>query len=557
MIGAAALVVAMMAQTLAEGPSPAPLVVKPPVVQDTQSAWRPYFIVRVENDSLPGAGGDDSYTQGLEVRVVRRTPWPVLPRLVNAFWGDGANDDLENWSTLVVGQTMLTPHNIITYTPDPRDRRAAAFLYAGFESARFKYSEPDGDGAELLTVGLYGGMMGPVALGRDLQSGFHILRKNRMSKPWVVNQIGNQPQVNALMTRSTVVSRLATVSESPAGDTRETVYADLTARMEMSLGTTQTYVGYGGIVRLGRGFSGLPAGVIAYSAVRERSDHRIGAALIGGAKVRLIGRNAFITGVFGEPTGLRPERAVVDLTYGAEVLVVGWRISYLVSHRSAEFHPLPDELPTKHKYVALNVSREEDWPLPVRQGLAALARNTRVNLRFGRAANGTVDPVYPAHHRPALAASLGVEHSLFGGRFSLGLEQSGTTREAGPPAPGSQEHTDLFLIANALTLGWEPTSPTSRHKVQLRAGGGSGLAKFQRTPDTGALLEPEPVNVVERGRSLVAGVRYGFRLGRPLSLTADVMLARLTAAGQLVRRATFVTATFGVQIHPWGRDSGR
>jgi len=512
------------------------------------ATWQPQFSFHFENDSLPGAGTDDSYTQGLELRVRRGEGWRLLEPLLRTLWTKEPNDMFERTASAVLGQTILTPHNVITYTPSRRDRPFAGFLYAGIEASRIreeKFPVNEGTpeertlGRERLSVVATLGVVGPLAGGRDAQSGVHILRENRMAKGWLVSQLGNQPQINIRLVRDRMPVRIAD-------------NADFTVTEEVTLGTTQTYAGIGGTARIGRGLSSFPSGVIAYSS-SSTPLRRFELAAQASARWRFMAHNAFVGGLLGRPGGLKTERSVVDLGAGVEARWKAWRFSYMVVRRTKEFSPLPPGVPEKHRFVALNLSREH-WSEDPSECLDWLKDGLRFNFRLGRASS-SVAPAFHAAHTPPLAAGLGIEHSLGSGRFSVGYETTSTAREAGPPTPGQPTHEDLFLIAKAVTVGWEPTRVTSRHKLQIRAGGGLATAKLQITPDTGALLEPEPVDIIEKGRSLVAGARYSYRLGRPLSLTADVTAARLLVNRQIVRRADFVGFALGVQIHPWDRDA--
>lgn len=531
------LSVALLANSVAAAAAP-----------QTSATWQPQFSFHFENDSLPGAGTDDSYTQGLELRVRRGEGWRLIEPLLRPLWTKDPNDIFERTGSAILGQTILTPHNVITYAPSRIDRPFAGFLYAGIEASRIREDpvlvnegtpEERTLGRERLSAIATLGIVGPLAGGRDAQSGVHILRENRMAKGWLVSQLGNQPQFNIRLVREVMPLRIAD-------------NVDVTAMQEVTLGTTQTYAGLGGTVRIGRGLSSFPAGVIAYSA-SSTPRKRLEITAQASVRWRLMAHNAFVGGLLGRPGDLKTERSVVDLGGGFEARWKAWRFSHMVVRRTQEFSPLPPGVPKKHRFVALNVSREH-WSEEPSERFDWLKDGLRLNFRLGRASS-SVSPAFPAAHTPPLAAGLGIEHSLWSGRFSVGYETTSTGREPGPPAPGQLTHDDLFLIAKALTVGWEPTRVTSRHKLQIRTGGGFATAKLQTTPDTGALLEPEPVNIIEQGRSLVAGVRYSYRLGRPLSLTADATAARLLVNRQLVRRADFFSFTLGVQIHPWDRDT--
>jgi lipid A 3-O-deacylase len=539
------LSVAILAQAAA---GYVPAIVPPPATMQTGATWEKNFTLHFENDSLPGAGGDDSYTQGLELRVRRGEQWRLLEPVLKRLWTKEGADQFERAATGVLGQTMLTPLNVITYSPSPADRPFAGFLYAGIEASRIR-EEPVVLRAgtprqktlrrERLSVSAVVGIIGPWAGARDTQSGVHILRENRMAKGWLTSQLGTQPQLNLRGSREVIPFRI-----------RDNV--DLTVLNEIVLGTTQTYAGAGATLRIGRALSSFPSGVIAYSAMGTPAKH-FEFGLVGSARARFMAHNAFVGGLIASPTGLKTERGVIDLNAGVEARWKAWRLSYLVARRSKEFSPLPAGVPDRHRFVALNLSRE-NWGEDATERLQWLKDGMRLNFRLGRGGS-RVSPSYIEDHTPSLAASMGLEHSLFRGRFSVGYETTATTREGGPPAAGQTTHSDLFLFAKAFTAGWEPTRTTSRHKLQIRAGGGWAVAKHQVIPDTGSIIEPKPLNSAARGRSLLVGARYALRLGNPISLTADISGARLSINKALVRRADILTMTVGVQIHPWNRDA--
>lgn len=524
---------------------------------DEQSTWQPFFTAHVENDSAPGAGTDESYTQGLDIHVTRDGEWKWLSPAVSKLWnvlpgGRPADDPAENVQSFVLGQTILTPRNLITYFPSKADRPFAAFLFTGAEASRVRNTQVDSPSSSTekwrlmparLTLGVYGGMIGPSALGRDTQSGWHVLRQNRLVKGWSVDQLGNEPQLNLRLAYDHIPLRKAG-------------WADLTLSSETSLGTTQTYAGAGATVRLGYGLSTFPGTTIAYSAVPPASG-RFEFGLQGGVRARYMARNAFIEGTFSDPTTLTLERALTEVSVGFETRWQHWRLTYLIVDRSREFSPRPAEMSERHRFAALNLSREP-WDGSGDRWLPAwLTNGTRLNLRFGRGRSDTT-PERPVDPRVSLAAAQGLEHAFRIGkaRFSAAYEQSGVGREEGPPA-GRPIHTDLFLTSHALVVGFEPLPATSRHSIQLRGGGGRASIKLQTTPDTRTIIEPETDEATEGGRSLTGGLRYALRLGRPLSLVVDVTSTRLTSDTAVIRKATSTAATFGVQIHPWGREAGR
>ena len=525
----------------------------PPQPPQAASPFKPTFTLRIENDSIRPGASDDSYSQGLELRVGlnREGPFKWLP--LNWLWRVQDGDDIVEGANAQIGQTLFTPINIITYSPRPEDRPFGAFLYVGAESIRIRQNQ-----VTLLTnkkvlkprrlaMSLNVGMIGKAAGGREAQSSFHVLRENRMAKGWLVSQLPNRPQINAQLLNEHVV--LST--EEKFRETKWGSFFDLTVMEEAVLGTTQTYAGAGATVRLGRGLSGLPTGIIPFSAATSTTKAFEFSARAGG-RVRGMLHNAFISGPLGSSTGHETKRGLAEWHVGVEARWHEWRVSYIVVTRGNEIKDPAPGLPDKHKFAAITVARESTPWGAQKPGFRKIASGTRLNLRIGRART-SITPDAPVAHKPSLSASWGLEHAL-PLSFSVAWEKTGATREGGPPVGGV--HTDQFLLANAFTLAWETPSKTSRHKLQVRAGGGPALAKYQVTPDTGSLHEPEPVNTIEKGKNWLGGVRYSFRVAVPVSLTFDVARSRLTIDKAIVSRANLTSFTFGIQIHPWRRDSG-
>ena len=529
--------------------------------------FRPTFTLRVENDSIRPGASDDSYSQGLELRVglAREKPFSWLP-LNWLRWNLSKGDSFVEGANFQLGQTIFTPHNIITYFPRPEDRPFGAYLYAGLESIRVRRSlrrnnpqlNPE-DGNRVwkprrLAVSVNVGMIGKVAGGREAQSSFHVLRENRMAKGWLVTQLPNRLQINAqILNEHVVLSTEEKYLNARPGSFLERwgSFFDLTLIEEAVLGTTQTYGGVGATVRLGRGLSALPTGIISYSAAPDRTKAFEISARAGG-RMRGMLHNAYISGPIGHSTGLETKKGLAEWHVGVETRWHEWRVSYVVVTRGNEIENLAAGLPDKHKFAAINIAREtEPWG-DKKPGFRKIASGTRLNIRLGRART-SITPDAPVAHKPSLAASWGFEHAL-PWRFSVAWEKTGATREGGPPVGGV--HTDQFLLANAFTLAWETSFGTRNHTLQARAGGGPALAKYQVTPDTGTLREPKPVSTIEKGKSVLGGLRYSWRVAAPVSLIVDVARSRLTIDKAIVTRANFTSLTFGVQIHPWRRDTG-
>lgn len=543
------------------------LAATPFEAEQDKNQWQPYFTLHIENDStFPGAGTDDSYTQGLDLRVNRESKKSWLSPLVEKVWnripgsqpkGDGVVDS----TSLLIGQTIMTPHNVITYQPSRFDRPFAAYLYVGAEATRVRLHDrvslPDAKEEwrlqpARLTMGLYGGVIGPVALGRDLQSGWHVRGGNRLVKGWHT-QLDNEPQLNFRAAYDHIAARGAFLPNGVIKDLK----VDLTLSEEIAIGTTQICAGAGATLRAGFGLGTFPGTTIGISAVRSESP-KFGLGVQAGAKIRYMARNAFIEGTLYDPTDLDLNNKVTELSVGGELRWKEWRLTYLLIERSQEFSPVPGDLPTKHRFGAVNFSREPWGEGCDGQCIGTVGRilsGTRANLRFGRGSS-VVRPYHPVDPDPSLAVNIGAEYNFRPVKWvglAAAVEQAGIGREGGPPQGGV--HSDLFLTALPITIGIEPTPQNSRHKVQLRLGKGLSRAQLQTAPDTGSLREPPTTEIPEkpeRGRATLVGLRYSLQIAKPMSLVADVSRSRITSDETLVETATLTAFTFGFQLHPWG-----
>lgn len=549
----------LLLSLLAATASASPARTTPPPPQQSPGPFTEVFTLHVENDSIRPGASDNSYTQGMELRVGLKGDKPLRLLPIDWAWRISDDDQVVSGRSAQIGQTIFTPHNIITYLPRAEDRPFGAFLYVGAESVRVRRDHlyPETGGVlrpRRLVFSANVGLIGTAAGGRISQSAFHVLRENRMAKGWLVSQLPNQLQINfRLANEHIVLSTADLVNTASEGSFLKKwgSFFDLTLMEEAVLGTAQTYAGIGGTVRLGRGLSSLPNGVVAFSAADSTTKAFEISARAGG-RFRGMLRNAFISGPFGHSTGHEITRGLKEWHVGFEVRWHEWRFSYIVVTRGNEIRELAAGLPREHSFAAIGLARESGPWGAHKKEFRRIASGTRLNLRLGRAKT-SITPDGPVSHKPSLAASWGLEHAL-PLSFSIAWEKTGATREGGPPVGGV--HTDQFLLANAFTLAWETPSKTSRHKLQVRAGGGPALAKYQVTPDTGTLDEPEPVSTIEKGKNWLGGVRYSFRIAVPVSLTFDVARSRLTIDKAIVTRANFTSFTFGIQIHPWRRDSG-
>ena len=230
---------------------------------------------------------------------------------------------------LFAGQNLYTPKSIKTSQPQPFDRPWAAWLYLGGVAQRAKDNRLD-------TVEIDLGLVGPSALGREIQTGWHHLIGSPKPMGWH-NQIPNEPAF--------LVSYLAKSKHalgSAAG-----VDLEVIPHGGATIGTVMTLARAGGVVRLGRHMTGFgpdtiePGGAMLQNMRRDLEPgraHGVEWYVFAGLDHRLIAHNIFLDGtVFrdGPSVGRRPH--VYDLTAGISLRIDAVRVSVTRVRRSEEF----------------------------------------------------------------------------------------------------------------------------------------------------------------------------------------------------------------------------
>ncbi len=152
---------------------------------DPGSTWT----LQGENDvvsTTPG-GSDKYYTNGLRIGWTSGTD--LVPdfagRLARVVWGDGITR-----IGFDVSQQIYTPLDTAVAHPPLTDRPAAAYL-----AGTFSILQDKDDSRSTLAASL--GVIGPAALGRLVQNGFHELIGDAIDKSWA-SQLPNEPALELL-----------------------------------------------------------------------------------------------------------------------------------------------------------------------------------------------------------------------------------------------------------------------------------------------------------------------------------------------------------------------
>jgi len=297
-----------------------------------------------ENDKY-FAGTDHNYTNGFklsflstDLQSLTEDPVPHAIQDIALTLGRLVPPGHDYKLGLSLGQSLYTPTDTTATTYLPNDRPYAAWLYAG---ATFQvYQAPRGFAsgwraiAQLDAIEVTVGLVGPSALGRQVQNDFHDLIGADHANGWS-NQIHNEPGLNLGYERK---YRVAT------NHARDGWGADLIPHFGVSLGNVFTYANAGGEIRAGWR---LPAD-FGTNLIRPSGDsnsrRRPDWSLFGFASFdgRLVARDLTLDGnSFRASPHIGRQAWVGDLLGGLAFGTRHWQLSYSQAVRSREFRGQP------------------------------------------------------------------------------------------------------------------------------------------------------------------------------------------------------------------------
>lgn len=304
------------------------------------------FSLLEENDSLY-ADTDQHYTQGLRLSDLSpaiapqsawNAPFDLVADMSPALAQGGAVHSRR--AALFLGQSIFTPENKTLRRPDPSDRPYASWLYAGGGLLQ----ETDRRMLENLELAL--GLVGPGALGRQVQNNFHQFIGVPSARGWS-HDIQTEPGVMLSYER---LWRWSLVGDGDNG-------FDLVPQLGATVGNVMTYGAAGAMVRLGKNLRADygPARIRpALSGTDyfdgEHLDGKLGFYVFAGIQGRVVGRNIFLDGnSFRQSPSVEKETLVGDIQAGISLF---WsndlRVNFSAMRRSREFkgQPAPDLIGT-------------------------------------------------------------------------------------------------------------------------------------------------------------------------------------------------------------------
>jgi hypothetical protein len=227
------------------------------------------------------------------------------------------------------GQSIFTPKDVQRVPPDPRDRPYAGWLYTGASLIQ----ESDGRILESIEVEL--GVVGPAALGKEVQNNFHQLIGKETAKGWG-SQLQNEPGITISYNKAW---RVALLGDGTSG-------LDVVPVAGATIGNVFTYGEVGGLFRFGRNL-GVDYGPLrvrpALSGTSyfngDRLEGNFGYYFFAGTQGRVVGQNIFLDGnTFRQSASVPKKTLVADLQAGFSVFwSTAWRLDFMVDRRTEEF----------------------------------------------------------------------------------------------------------------------------------------------------------------------------------------------------------------------------
>lgn len=295
----------------------------------------PVVNLRVDNDIF--GGQDQGYSNGLQVTLVSPnlldySSDPCLPRF--AQWVSSHLSVLQPTGLEQRNMIGTFAQGIFTPTDDGRrdliedDRPYAAVILFGVG-----YNARNED--RLHTTQLQVGILGPAAMGEQVQNGVHGAMGIEKFHGWD-NQLSNEPVFRIVHERMRRVAPQA--SDSGWG-------WDAISHYGGSFGNLTTYANAGGEIRFGRnlpddfGSTPLrPAGENTAPIRESRNTYRQGAHLFVHLDARLVARDISLDGnTFRDSHSVDKREAVANIGYGVAWMFHSWKFALARYHSTREF----------------------------------------------------------------------------------------------------------------------------------------------------------------------------------------------------------------------------
>ncbi len=334
----APLFAAEVSAPLAVSPAEPPVVssAEPPAADQPQHLQFGSFTIYSENDDY-FAGTDQYYTAGTKLSLLSAplrdfladpVPPPAqwIARGLNPLVPAGTDCKLG----LSLGQNIYTPVNIHTPTPDPTDRPYAAWLYVGVLFQSYNLAGLNADASRWLDAfEVNAGMVGPAALGEEMQNGVHRLLGYEHALGWS-HQIHNEPGLDLDYERKW---RFQTTGA------RTGLGAQLIPHLGACLGNVFTYANAGLEARAGWKLpSDFGTDLIHPSGDTNSARPDGSVFLFGSVEGQAVARDITLQGnIFEDSPSVPMNNFVADLSAGLGLGSRHWQLTYTQDVRTREF----------------------------------------------------------------------------------------------------------------------------------------------------------------------------------------------------------------------------
>ncbi len=285
------------------------------------------FNLYFENDIFDQT--DKGYTNGVKFSAIYQVDTEVYPFFKIPFLYDSSKN---HFVTLSMGQDIFTPEDTNATIPDPNDSPYAGWLYAGMS-----WQQADAKNSDTLELQL--GIVGPAALGEQIQNGIHAKTGSAIANGWE-HQLKNEPGV------------ILSYEHRWRNVTDELFWglnADAIPFAGLALGNVLTYLNTGAAVRFGWNIphdfgksnthSAQEAGLPAFDKGDTRHRSNTSFYFLAVYDVGYIARNIFLDGNTFKDSASVPDRDyfIGEFTAGVGVNIYDVHIALMNTHKTKDF----------------------------------------------------------------------------------------------------------------------------------------------------------------------------------------------------------------------------
>lgn len=304
-----------------------------------------FVTIEVENDLFAKlANTDRHYTNGIKLSWLSGPTNDLpdwlktlsAPPLFSFFTNNKNITGTTHRVGVALAQAMFTPDDTDATAPIPTDRPYAAWLHTTFSLESIRTNDLGEAWQDQWKLDL--GVIGPAALGRQTQNGWHKIINAEQSNGWA-NQLKNEPGVNLSFERAWRSNMFQTPKMFGLA-------TDIIPYGTVALGNVLTYAGAGGVWRIGPSLPDDfgPPRIYPGTGGSEWFHTSTGFDwyLFAGVEGRAVARDIFLDGnTFTDSMSVDKRPLVGDFKLGAVAVLGSARLSFTHDFRTREFYGQP------------------------------------------------------------------------------------------------------------------------------------------------------------------------------------------------------------------------